>query len=172
MWFCRGKSGSYSCTCSNVTIQTDQTGDFSNVHNFVKKFVWDPIQSTYWSQSRGASFAPKKTRKYTKKRKSRSKYSAVVLLNPVPVPYLSNLHITGTDNRTAGGSYKRLQKWCARERYTYCLHSTLVPVLLLGGVSLAMYCTRHLHYTLNVSQIQPFVENEESFRKFCHGGSS
>ena len=24
-----------------------ETGDFSNVHNFVKKFVWDPIQSTY-----------------------------------------------------------------------------------------------------------------------------
>ena len=27
---------------STVTIQTDQTGDFSNVHNFVKNFVWDP----------------------------------------------------------------------------------------------------------------------------------
>ena len=48
---------------STVTIQTDQTGDFSNVHNFVKNFVWDPIQSTYWSQSRGASFATKKARK-------------------------------------------------------------------------------------------------------------
>jgi hypothetical protein len=32
---------------STVTIQTDQTGDFSYVHNFVKNFVWDPIQSTY-----------------------------------------------------------------------------------------------------------------------------
>ncbi len=41
-----------------ITIQTDQTGDFSNVHNFVKNFVWDPIQSTYCSQSRSASFAP------------------------------------------------------------------------------------------------------------------
>jgi hypothetical protein len=30
-----------------VTIQTDQTVDFSNVHNFVKNFVWEPIQSTY-----------------------------------------------------------------------------------------------------------------------------
>jgi hypothetical protein len=48
---------------SKVTIQTDQTRDFSNVHNFVKNFVWDPIQSTYWNQSRGASFAPKKARK-------------------------------------------------------------------------------------------------------------
>ena len=27
-----------------------------------------------------------------------------------------------------------------------------------------------MHYTLNVSQIQPFIENEESFRKFCHDG--
>jgi hypothetical protein len=48
---------------SKVTIQTDQTRDFSNVHNFVKNFVWDPIQITYWSQLRGASFAPKKARK-------------------------------------------------------------------------------------------------------------
>jgi hypothetical protein len=28
------------------TTVTIQTGDFSNVHNFVKKFVWDPIQIT------------------------------------------------------------------------------------------------------------------------------
>ena len=27
-------------------------------------------------------------------------------------------------------------------------------------------------YTLNVSQIRPFIENEESFRKFCHGGTT
>ena len=32
------------------------------------------------------------------------------------------------------------------------------------------YCT--MHYTLNVSQIRPFIENEESFRKFCHGGTT
>ena len=37
-----------------VTIQTDQIGVFSTVHNFVKKFVWDPIQSTYYSKSRAA----------------------------------------------------------------------------------------------------------------------
>ena len=30
------------------------------------------------------------------------------------------------------------------------------------------YCTSQ--YTLKVSQIRPFVKNEESFRKFCHGG--
>ena len=54
---------------SKVTIQTDQTREFSNVHNFVKNFVWDPIQSTYWSQSRGASFAPKKVRKRAKQKK-------------------------------------------------------------------------------------------------------
>jgi hypothetical protein len=30
------------------------------------------------------------------------------------------------------------------------------------------YCTTQ--HNLNVSQIQPFIENEESFRKFCHGG--
>ena len=54
---------------SKVTIQTDQTRDFSNVHNFVKNFVWDPIQSTYCSKSRGASFAPRKVRKRTKKEK-------------------------------------------------------------------------------------------------------
>ena len=53
---------------SKVTIQTDQTREFSNVHNFVKNFVWDPIQSTYWSQSRGASFAPKKVRKRAKQK--------------------------------------------------------------------------------------------------------
>ena len=62
---------------SKVTIQTDQTRDFSNVHNFVKKFVWDPIQSTYCycSESRGASFAPKNVRERTKKRKICSEYS-------------------------------------------------------------------------------------------------
>jgi hypothetical protein len=54
---------------SKVTLQTDQTRDFSNVHNFVKNFVWDPIQSTYWSQSRGASFAPKKLGNKQKKEK-------------------------------------------------------------------------------------------------------
>jgi hypothetical protein len=48
---------------STVTVQTDRTGDFSNVHNFVKNFAWDPIQSTYCRKSRGASFAPKKVRK-------------------------------------------------------------------------------------------------------------
>jgi hypothetical protein len=48
---------------STVTIQIDQTGDFSNVHNFVKSFVWDPIQSTYCSKLRGASVAPEKVRK-------------------------------------------------------------------------------------------------------------
>ena len=53
---------------STVTIQTDQTWDFSNVHNFVKNFVWDPIQSTYCSESRGASFAPKKVRKRAKQK--------------------------------------------------------------------------------------------------------
>jgi hypothetical protein len=72
--------GSYSCdenaravhSCMSEVLQyfvvanlafttvTIQTGDFSNVHNFVKNFVWDPIQSTYFSESRGASFAPKK----------------------------------------------------------------------------------------------------------------
>ena len=41
----------------------------SNVHNFVKRFVWDLIQSTYCSESRGASFAPKNVRERTKKRK-------------------------------------------------------------------------------------------------------
>ena len=60
---------------STVTIQTDQTGDFSNVYNFVKNFVWDPIQSTYCSKLRGASFAPRKVRKRTKKRKRRSGYT-------------------------------------------------------------------------------------------------
>ena len=54
---------------SKVTIQTDQTRDFSDVHNFVKNFVWDPTQSTYWSQSRGASFAPKNNRKRSKQKK-------------------------------------------------------------------------------------------------------
>ena len=29
-----------------------------------------------------------------------------------------------------------------------------------------------MHYTLNVSQIRPFVENERNFRKFCHGGTT
>ena len=42
---------------STVTIQTGQTVDFSNVHNFVNNFVWGPIQITYCSESRGASFA-------------------------------------------------------------------------------------------------------------------
>jgi hypothetical protein len=28
------------------------------------------------------------------------------------------------------------------------------------------------HYTMNVSQIRPFIENEESFRKFYHGGTT
>jgi hypothetical protein len=32
---------------STAAIQTDQTGDLSNVHNFVKNFVWGPIQSIY-----------------------------------------------------------------------------------------------------------------------------
>jgi hypothetical protein len=45
------------------TTVTIQTGDFSNVHKFVKNFVWDPIQSTYCGESSGASFAPKKVRK-------------------------------------------------------------------------------------------------------------
>ena len=54
---------------SKVTIQTDQTREFSNVHNFVKNFVWDPIQSTHWSQSRGASFARKKVRKRAEQKK-------------------------------------------------------------------------------------------------------
>ena len=27
-----------------------------------------------------------------------------------------------------------------------------------------------MNYALHVSQIQPFIENEEGFRKFCHGG--
>jgi hypothetical protein len=45
---------------STVTIPT---GDFSNVHNFVENFVWDPTQITYFSKPRGASFAPKIVRK-------------------------------------------------------------------------------------------------------------
>ena len=53
---------------STVTIQTDQTEDFSNVHNFVKNFVWDPIQRKYCSESRGVSFAPKKVRKRAKQK--------------------------------------------------------------------------------------------------------
>ena len=48
-----------------------------------------------------------------------------------------------------------------------------VPVggaLLLAHTfkSLVTYCTTK--HNLNVSQIRPFIENEESFRKFCHGG--
>ena len=27
-----------------------------------------------------------------------------------------------------------------------------------------------MNYALHVSQIQPYIENEESFRKICHGG--
>ena len=57
---------------SKVTIQTDQTREFSNVHNFVKNFVWDPIQSTYCSKSRGASFAPKKVPEEITKNKKNS----------------------------------------------------------------------------------------------------
>ena len=38
------------------------------------------------------------------------------------------------------------------------------------GLFLAAYCTSHT--TLKISQIRPFVENEESFRKFCHGGTT
>ena len=62
------------------TIQTDQTLDFSNVHNFVKNFVWDPIQSTYCNESRGASFAPKNVRRRTKKEKSFRVYCMVQYL--------------------------------------------------------------------------------------------
>ena len=36
------------------------------------------------------------------------------------------------------------------------------------ALSSSTYCTTH--YTLNVSRIWAFIENEESFRKFCHGG--
>jgi hypothetical protein len=38
-------------------------------------------------------------------------------------------------------------------------------------ISFYTYCTifSTSKYTLNVSQIRPFIENEESFRKFCHG---
>ena len=32
------------------------------------------------------------------------------------------------------------------------------------------YCT--MQYTLYVSQIRPYIENEESFRELCHGGPS
>ena len=44
-------------------ILTSTVSTFSNTHNFVKNFVWDPIQSTYCSESSGASFAPKTVRK-------------------------------------------------------------------------------------------------------------
>jgi hypothetical protein len=43
----------------SITV-TIQTGDFSNIHNFVKNFVWDPIQSAYFSELRSASFVPKR----------------------------------------------------------------------------------------------------------------
>jgi hypothetical protein len=65
-------------TLSIITVQTDQLGDFSNVHNFVKNFVWDPIQSTYCSELRGASFAPKKVIKRSNKQ-SRSWYILFVV---------------------------------------------------------------------------------------------
>jgi hypothetical protein len=45
------------------TTVTKQTGDFSNVHNFVKNFIWEPVQSTYCSKSRGVSLTTKKVRK-------------------------------------------------------------------------------------------------------------
>ena len=64
---------------STVTIQTDQTEDFSNVHNFVKKFVWDPIQSTYCSESRGASFAEENLRKFTETRAAAPRASHAVI---------------------------------------------------------------------------------------------
>jgi hypothetical protein len=45
-----------------VTIQTDQTGDLLNVHNFFKNFVLDTIQTTYCSKS-GSALDPEKVRK-------------------------------------------------------------------------------------------------------------
>ena len=52
---------------------------------------------------------------------------------------------------------------------------TDVQVMLTGTVPVRsmyinkwIYCTRQRN--LNVGQIRPFIENWESFRKFCHGG--
>ena len=41
---------------------------------------------------------------------------------------------------------------------------------LLEPILSRRYCTSK--HNLNVSQILPFIENEESFRKFCHGGTT
>ena len=72
---------------SKVTIQTDQTRDFSNVHNFVKKFVWDPIQSTY---SRiGANHAARHLRlKKLGNKKKEEKVVQSILTSTVPSRYV------------------------------------------------------------------------------------
>ena len=64
---------------------------------------------------------------------------------------------------------------------TYCSQSqgaSFAPIwvawgnfLLLRNVTISeIYCTRQ--HTLIVRQIRPSVENEESFRKFGHGGNT
>jgi hypothetical protein len=55
MWFRRGKFGSYSCS------HHTNWRFFSNLHNYVKNFVWDPIQRTYRVAIRAARhLRPKK----------------------------------------------------------------------------------------------------------------
>ena len=47
------------------------------------------------------------------------------------------------------------------------VHHSHIPWLWCT-IYISVYCTSH--YTMNVSQTRPFIENSEGFRKFCHGG--
>jgi hypothetical protein len=62
-----GLSAPHSVLCITVFLLPHKLLDNSlplqSAYNFVEKFVWDPIQSTYCSKLRGASFAPKNVRK-------------------------------------------------------------------------------------------------------------
>jgi hypothetical protein len=62
---------------STVTIQTDRTRDFSNVHNFVKNFVWDPIQAHIAANRVARHLRLKKFGNNKKLKKSRSEYSVI-----------------------------------------------------------------------------------------------
>ena len=46
----------------------------------------------------------------------------------------------------------------------------ILTTIVLRRVGYYTYCTSKRN--LNVSQIRPFIENEESFRKFCHGSTT
>ena len=51
-----------------------------------------------------------------------------------------------------------------------CTHNPMMLWLSVAFIEYTEYCTSQ--YTLKISQIRPFIENEESFRKIGHGGTT